>query len=255
MIIIANNPVEASAIGEYPRGSVESSIITTLSESTERYQYDSIDQLKFELQLRKEIINAANALYGSRLAFQVFRKSTCNPAFWDRTVDGGFELKSGVKPSDAINDIFINSSMYGTECATALMIVYYKAILTVYGEALFNKEFQTIHLMNWHKLDKLLREIGIMDKEKDYLPGDRRYFKNPDVDPLTPEWQGENVIDMGHEVYYGHGIGKYDAQTIIAALNENRKADADESAYLMDSAGRPNFKNLSNIYYQSTGAL
>ena len=124
MIIIGNNPVDASTIGaEFPRGSVESTIIKILSESTQKYQYDSINELKFELQLRKEIINAANALYGSRLAFQIFRKSTCNPAFWNRTVDGGFELKSGVNPSDAINDIFINSSMYGTECATASRIV------------------------------------------------------------------------------------------------------------------------------------
>ena len=105
--------------------------------------------------------------------------------------------------------------------------------------------------MNWHKIDRLLREIGVMNKAKDYLPGDRRYFANPDVDPLTPEWQGENVIDMNHGVYYGHGIGKHDAQTIITALNDNRKQNAHNSAYLMDSAGRPNFKNLSDIYYKS----
>ncbi len=256
MIIIANNPVEASAIGsEYPRNSVERDIINILSLSKEKYEYDSINQLKFELQLRKEIINAADALYASNLPFEVFRKSTCNPAYWNRTNDGGFELKSSVKPSDAINDIFANSSLYATECATAMVIVYYKALLAVLGEQLFNKLFQTIYLMNWHKIDRLLKEVGMMKQEKDYLPGDRRYFANPDVDPLTPEWQGENVIDMNHGIYYGHGLGKYDAKTIITELNANRKKDADDLAYLMDSAGRPNFKNLYDIYNKSTGAL
>lgn len=256
MIIIGNDPIEASVIGgDYPRNSIESNIIQILSSSGDEFQYDSINQLKFELLLRKEIINAANALYASHLSFQVFRKSTCNPAYWNRTVDGGFELQSAVKPSDAINDIFVNGSLYATECATAMVIVYYKALLTVFGEQLFNKQFQTIHLMNWHKIDSLLREIGLMNKEKVYLPGDRRYFINPDVDPITPEWQGENVIDMNNGVYYGHGIGKRDAEAIIAALNQNRKEDADESAYLMDSAGRPNFKKLFNIYNQSAGAL
>jgi len=252
MIIIAGQPANIADISsEFPANSVERDIINILASSEQKYQYDSVNQLKFELILRREIINAANELYASDLNFKVFRKTTCNPAYWNRTSDGGFELKEGVKPSDAINDIFINSSLYGTECATAMVIVYYKALLSIYPEELFNQQFKTIYLMNWHNIDPLLREIGMMKQEKDYLPGDRRYFANPDVNPLTPEWQGENVIDMNHGLYYGHGLGKYNAATIITELNNNRKEDADDSAYLMDSAGRPNFKNLGNIYYRA----
>ncbi|MDF2632216.1 MAG: protein-glutamine gamma-glutamyltransferase [Caproiciproducens sp.] len=252
MIIIAGQPANIADISaEFPANSLEREIINTLASSEQKYQYDSVNQLKFELTLRREIINAANALYASDLSFKVFRKTTCNPAYWNRKSDGGFELKEGVKPSDAINDIFINSSLYGTECATAMVIVYYKALLSIFPEELFNQQFQTIYLMNWHNIDPLLREIGMMKQEKDYLPGDRRYFANPDVDPLTPEWQGENVIDMNHGLYYGHGLGKHNAETIISALNGNRREDADDSAYLVDSAGRPNFKNLSDIYYKA----
>ena len=87
-----------------------------------------------------------------------------------------------------------------------------------------------------------------MKKRMDYIPGDRRYFVNPDVDPLTPQWQGENVIDLDGELYYGHGIGIYNAETIIKELNKNRSEGADESARLKDSAGRPNFKKLADIY-------
>ena len=129
-----------------------------------------------------------------------------------------------------------------------MMIVYYKALLNIYSEALFDESFSNIELMNWHHIDKLLKEVGLMKKRMDYIPGDRRYFANPDVDPLTPQWQGENVIDLDGELYYGHGIGIYNAETIIKELNKNRSEGADESARLKDSAGRPNFKKLADIY-------
>jgi protein-glutamine gamma-glutamyltransferase len=253
MIIIAGQPANAADISaDFPTNGVERDIINILASSQHQYAYDSLNQLKFELSLRREIINAANALYRSNMGFEVFRKSTCNPAYWNRMNDGGFELKSGVRPSDAINDIFINSSKYSTECATAMVIVYYKALLSTYPQELFNQLFQTIYLMNWHRIDPLLKEIGMMQQENDYLPGDRRYFANPDVNPLTPEWQGENVIDMGNGLFYGHGMGKYNAERIIKELNGNRRRRATESAYLMDSAGRPNFKNLGNVYFGTT---
>lgn len=248
MILISNNPVDINTISNgYPTNSTEKAVIDILSASEEKYEYDSLDQLKFELNLRKEIVNAAKELNNSGMSFAVFRKSTCNPAFWDRTDEGGFVLKEGVKPSDAIRDIYKNGYQYATECATAMIIVYYKALLAVLPEETFNNTFTKIHLMNWHYIDNRLKEVGLMKKAKDYLPGDRRYFANPDVDPITPEWQGENTIDLGGGRYYGHGIGIHNADTIISALNQNRKEGAEKSAYLMDSAGRPNFKSLAKL--------
>lgn len=252
MITINNAPLNTAALAsEFPENSVERAVINILASSEETYAYDSIDQLKFELKLRREIINAANALNESDISFKNFRDTICNPDYWTRKDNGGFELKEGVKPSDAIRDIFVNSSMYGTECATAMLIIYYKALLEIFPEDVFNRMFQNIHLMNWHLIEREIREVGLMQEVKDFLPGDRRYFANPDVDPTTPEWQGENVIDMGNGIYYGHGIGKYGAETLIRALNLNRKEDADESAYLMSSAGRPNFKRLAALYQRA----
>lgn len=149
--------------------------------------------------------------------------------------------------SDAIDDIFKNGYEYATECATAMVIVYYKAILDVFPAELFNRLFKRIELMNWRRLDPLLDGIGRLDYTGGFLPGDRRYFRNPDVNPATPEWQGENVIMLGPDLYYGHGIGVGGDDTFISALNKNRVRGSSQSAYLINRAGRPNFKNLFKI--------
>jgi len=244
MVVIADKEMSQAELFAEFRDSFERDIISTLVSSSQQYRYDSLNQLRFELRLRKEIVNAARELYRSGLEFSVFRKSRCNPTYWNRSSNGGFVLRDGVKPSDAILDIYRNGSMYATECATAMMIVYYKALLSVYSESQFNKLFPRIELMNWNQIDRNLREVGSMSKRADYLPGDRRYFSNPDVDPIEPEWQGENVIQLGNDLYYGHGIGIQNASRIIQELNENRIFNADESARLLDSAARPDFKRL-----------
>ncbi|MHB1391687.1 MAG: protein-glutamine gamma-glutamyltransferase [Clostridia bacterium] len=232
----------------YMVGSVQRTTLDRLSSSSVVYKYDSLDQLKFELDLRANIVDAAIELSKSKFSFRTFRESICNTGYWERTNEGGFLLKDGIKPSDGVRDIYNNSNKYGTECATAIVIVYYKALVGILPENLFNDLFQGIYLMNWGYLDSDL-EIRHYHSVSDILPGDCRYFKNPDVNPLTPQWQGENVIDLGNGMYYGHGIGIGNALDIINALNKQRKSDARESAYLLDSVTRPGFKNLADKYY------
>jgi protein-glutamine gamma-glutamyltransferase len=251
MIKIDSQIVDPNAfINKYNLNPTGQKIIGILSASDHTYKYSSEYQLKFEVDLRSSIVNAAIALNRSNFSFKVFRKSMCNTDYWLRTDNGGFLLLDNVKPSDAINDIYINSSLYGTECATAMVIVYYKALVDVLPESVFNKLFPEIYLMNWQHLD---RNLGIVDypNVNDYLPGDGRYFKNPDVNPLTPEWQGENVFDLGNGMYYGHGVGIGNANKFISGLNHNRVPGSTKSAYLLDSAKRPNFKHLANISEQS----
>ncbi len=257
MIKIANKPADiAEFLSEYPEYGIERVIINILDGSPHTYSYASKERLQFELKLRREIINAAEALFRSHMSFMTFFNSKCNTDYWIRTPEGGFALRPDVKPSDAIRDIFNNGYKYGTECATAMMMIYYKAMLEVFPEEAFNQMFRNIYLMNWHMIEPELREVGLMQGAYDHLPGDRRYFINPDVNPETPEWQGENVIDLGNGVYYGHGIGRYLAPAFINALNQNRRAGADESAYLLDSVGRPNFDRLFKLYQKvSTTAI
>ena len=248
MIIISSNVLNVNTfINSYNPNDIEKDIITKMDLSKSQYEYDLLDQFKFELELRSSIVIAAKNMNKGNMDFRTFRKSVCNPVYWDRTNEGGFILKSGITPSDAIKDISINSSKYGTECATAMIIIYYQALLNIFAASLFNKLFPTIQLMNWHYIDNLLEDAGYIKKRDDYFPGDRRYFYNPDVDPVKPEWQGENVIDLSNGLYFGHGIGIGDANELISELNKFRIKEATTSAYLLDSASRLDFKALADI--------
>ncbi len=251
MIVISSNFVNAETfINKYKPSNIEIDIITKMDISKDSYGYDSLDEFKFELTLRKNIVIASIKLNNSYMSFRTFRQSICNPDYWNRTAEGGFLLKTGVAPSAAIYDISINSSKYGTECATAMIIVYYQALLNTFPEKLFNELFTKIHLMNWHYIHNNLKDAGYLKKRSDYLPGDRRYIANPHVSPVNPQWQGENIIDLSNERYYGHGMGIGTVDEIITELNKLRKEDATISAYLLDSAARLDFKNLSHIYYK-----
>lgn len=248
MIKISGKQLDPKTLdGTYPQMSLEHSILETISSSEENYDYDSLDELQFELDLRKATLNAARELDRSGMDFAIFRKSKCNSDYWSRTDEGGFMLKDDVKPSDAIRDIYKNGSQYATECATAILIVFYKAILDAFPKLLFDQVFSSIQLMNWHHVDTVLRDIGLMNNVKDYLPGDRGYFINPDVSPEKPEWQGENVIMLDNGVFYGHGLGIHNQATIIKELNKNRIEGAQESAYLMKNVSRPDYRKLWSI--------
>lgn len=247
MIKIGGNIVTQEVIAEaYKQNSMEKKIFDMIAASIREYEFKSLDLLKFELTLRTNIVKAARELYKSNMSFRTFRRSICNPNFWDRTNNGGFIVMDGVKPSDAIKDIFVNSGQYGTECATAIVIIYYRAVVNIYPEELFNKMFPKIQLMNWH----YDRDLGVdyYQSPGDFFPGDCRYFKNPDVNPETPQWQGENTIDLGNGQYYGHGLGIRTADEMIDGLNKRRKEGATVPATLLDSATRPDYKYLGNKF-------
>jgi hypothetical protein len=244
MIDITGNAIKKDDfINKYQLTDVEKEILSKMDTGAAAYRYDSDGELKFELEMRNNIIDAAYGLLKSRFRFRTFRESECNDEFWERSDEGGFSLRAGIKPSDGLYDIYHNGRKYGNECATAIVIIFYKALLEIYKPELFDKLYGDIYLMNWLHEFKHLGVVTYRDLNE-YLPGDCRYFANPDVDPLTPEWQGENTIDCDNGRYYGHGIGISSAEGIIRALNRNRISGSEVSAYLMNTATRPNFKKL-----------
>ncbi|MGO0063450.1 protein-glutamine gamma-glutamyltransferase [Brevibacillus fluminis] len=219
-------------------------IVERMSASQHVFSYDSLDQLKFELKLRNDIVETAKALNDSGASFASFSRSRANPAYWHLTDFGGFQLRYGVKPSDAILDIFMNGSEYAFECSTAIIIVYYRAVLQSIGARSFNRLFPAILLFDG-QFDEGLG-LTTQDLSKTViLPGDVLYFDNPDYNPETPEWMGENVVYVGNGFFYGHGIGIMGAADMIDNLNTLRKPGARRSAYLMDRVARPDFASLA----------
>jgi protein-glutamine gamma-glutamyltransferase len=244
MIQIQQSAVDSSLFGPSSLSKSQEKIFEALLKSPKRYVYENKHQLLFEIVLRDRIIHSAVALNKSRVRFAIFRFSRCNEQFWIRNELGGFQLRKGVPPADAINDIFINSHLYAFECATAIVIVFYKAVLDVIDQQTFNTLFSDLLLYDWH----VDQDLGIRTKKgEDYIPGDCLYFKNPEFDPQTPQWQGENTIYLGDDLHYGHGIGVTTTEKIIAYLNRKRKKFATKSAYLLPQTTRVDFAYLSKF--------
>jgi protein-glutamine gamma-glutamyltransferase len=247
MIVItgANNPIDTSAWSP-----LEKVIYSIKNNSSITYAYDSVEELQFELTLRTKIVEAARALLASKVDFASYKKSRCNWKYWIRTEQGGFQMRPNVVPSAAIRDIYVSGGLYAFECANAMLIVLYKALLDTIGEARFNSLFKDLLLWNWN-FDSDLHLITI-DRRNEPVPGDILYFKNPDVSLDTPEWQGENVVMLAHNLYYGHGIGNKNEKQMIAELNGHRKPNSRQSAYLTDQVTFPDYKFLSQQFASGT---
>ncbi|MGM9986666.1 MAG: protein-glutamine gamma-glutamyltransferase [Bacillaceae bacterium] len=223
-------------------------ILQNLEYAPEIFRYDSIEELAFDVALRDAIVRASYALLNSGMTFEVFTKSTCNPSYWIRTNNGGFQQRRDVSSSKAIKDIFKNGSLYATECATAMIIILYGALLQLYDDETFDKLFPSIYLYTWNYNDNLALQTNTQGS---HIIGDIIYFKNPQVTPYEPEWQGENVVVLGPNAFYGHGLGIKTAEEIIFYLNLKRIPFAFISAYLTDLTTRLDSKKMQKYANKS----
>jgi len=230
MIVVNNKIVQASLKNsEDSSNPLYREILKSLTDSRKSNIYKSNRELSFDLTLRTYIIKASKELLASNMQFRVFRKAYCNPMFWFRTPQGGFRLRPGVRASAGIYDIFRNGQFYATECATAMVMIFYKALLDLYGYEIFDQLFQGLYLYTWNYDQNLAIRTAEVDRP---APGDIVYVKNPQVDPMSPEWQGENAVVMGSGYFYGHGIGIRTLPEIIFHLNMHRYPFAMISAFL-----------------------
>ncbi|WP_244226534.1 protein-glutamine gamma-glutamyltransferase [Paenibacillus protaetiae] len=242
--------VDAEQINKLPLTDMQRAIVRQRQNSPRIYRFSSLDALLFELAMRENIVQAAKALYNGDAGFAVFDRSRCNERLWERTPNGGFQLRPGVRPSDGINDIFENGRMYAFECATAMVLILYKAVLETIGKEKFDTYFPDLYVRDWHYDSDLQLVTAYDNNEATY--GDVLYFKNPDHNPETPEWQGENAIMIGNDLYFGHGIGIRTGEEMIASLNRKRVPFSMQSAYLTDQVNHPSFEHLRNIAARGT---
>lgn len=216
-------------------------IYDSLDKSLSMFEYDTAFQLLFEIKLRENIIEAAMKLKDSGVAFTSFTYSKFNPVYWTK-VPQGYLLKSDALPSDAINDMYSNGEEYGFECSTAMVVIFYKAVLDTIRVADFNYLFGGLLVWNWN-YDPDMAIITLEGNE--FIPGDVVYFMNPEFD--LPIWRGENAVFLGKGLYFGHGIGVGTADEMVKALNTLRKEGAVISAYMLEQHSRLNFKYLSRF--------
>ncbi|TKD68783.1 protein-glutamine gamma-glutamyltransferase [Pseudalkalibacillus hwajinpoensis] len=228
---------------------LEQTILNVMYNSNFNYSFRTLEALFFEVRFRVAITESSRELYYSGVQFADFYRSHCNPMFWQLLPDGAFQLKMGVPASEAVLDIYRNGRLYAFECATAMIIILYRAAIKMIPPQQFNRLFANIRLWGW-KFDQDLQIVHNIPP--DYLPGDIRYVKNPDVNPLTPEWQGENVVDLGDGTFFGHGLGFRPLQGMIEALALRRRPGATRMPYLMLPATRPGFSYLYQFTYNRT---
>jgi protein-glutamine gamma-glutamyltransferase len=228
-----------------PLSDLERGILQKKQASPVTYRYKSTEALLFELKMRSRIVEAARALNSSGIRFATFEFSQGHEPYWSRTENGGLQLNPEIRPSDAIADIFRNGRVYAVECATAIVIVLYKAVLDSIGHGAFDIYFRDLLLYDWH-YDSDLRMMSTDNISEAYV-GDVLYFKNPDHAPETPQWQGENTILLPNNLHYGHGIGIRGTDGIIAGLNRRRRPGSTIPAYLTERVVYPDFEYLRRL--------
>ncbi|MFA1794160.1 protein-glutamine gamma-glutamyltransferase [Bacillus velezensis] len=245
MIIISGQVLRPQDIANWQ---TEESLVPYINELLNppvQFDYGSIAELMFEVRLRRHIVEAARELHGSGVKFATFAKTYGNTAYWRVTPEGALELKYRIPASKAIRDIIENGAFYAFECATAIVVIYYLAVLKTIGEERFNRRFRDITLYDWHYEHlPIYTETG-----SHFLRGDCLYFKNPDFNPAKAQWRGENVIVMGNDQYFAHGLGILTAEQIIQRLNSLRKKNAVQPAYLLNQATRLDAPALYQIMH------
>ncbi len=220
---------------------VKREIYTSLENSPETFQYNSVHEFIFELYLRENIIREARRLHEGEASFAPFTTSKFNPTYWTK-IKYGYLLNDNALPSDAIKDVFSNGKDYAFECSTAIVLIFYKAVLDTIATSFFNSLFQRLLVWDWnYDLD-----LGIVTKRGDnFIPGDVVYFYNPDF--AHPIWTGENAVYLGGDLYFGHGVGIETEEGMIKALNTLRKEGSTKSAYLISQHSRLNSQYLSQF--------
>jgi protein-glutamine gamma-glutamyltransferase len=200
--------------------------------------------LRDRVKIGAAMVGACEDMDKAKHQFALIKDQSFNAAFWAPAGNGGFTLKPGVRPSDAVNDIFKNPSLYKFECATALVIVHYKAMVDLLGPKDFDTVCANLKMGPWVYESTMQTNWKISGGETDASPerqaqlraGDYTYFKNWDVSETgrAAGWQGENVISLGGGKYYGHPFGVSTQEHIVTYLNQHRNAGSTRSAGMLD---------------------
>ena len=170
-----------------------------------------------DLAFRAAVVRAGHDLAASGATFAGNSKEDkVNEVLWTQGYGGRMAVRKWMpdgsigKPSVALRDIFKNGDKYGFECATAMMVIYHKAILDHVGDEAFDRMFsepRQLKFFRWSVEDDDFTEVKRLAHRPSTLkPGSHYYYKNPGAAPENSAWGGENVIYLGDGKFYAHGI-------------------------------------------------
>ncbi len=207
--------------------------------------------LRDRMRIGAAMVGACEDMDRAGHSFALIKDQTFSADCWTPSGNGAFALKPGVKPSDAVADIFANPSKYKFECATALVIVHYKAMLDLLGPKDFDAACASLRMGPWVYESTMAQNWNIdgsgsveadAARQSQLRAGDYTYFKNWEVSDTgrAAGWQGENVISLGGGRYYGHPFGIENGDHIVAYLNQNRNAGSTRSASMLQLQARLN---------------
>lgn len=207
------------------------------------------EALRDRVKIGAAMVGACEDMDGAKHRFALIKDHAFNPAFWEPRGGGSFALKAGVKPSDAVKDMFANPDQYQFECATALVIVHYKAMLDLLGPKDFDAACANLQMGPWvyestmsthWKIDGSGSTEATAARREALRGGDYTYIRNWEVSDQGRDagWQGENVIALGNGQYYGHPFGIATEDHIVNYLNGHRNAGSTRSASMLDLQAR-----------------
>lgn len=204
-----------------------------------------------DLAFRKCVVDAAYALADSGASFSGSADGDkVNTALWTMGYGGKMGVRKFLadgslgKPSAALKDIFDNGRAYGFECATAMMVIYHKAILEHVGAEAFDALFTEPRMMSffrWSIEDDDFADVKtLLHKPTPLRPGSHYYYENVDASPENSAFRGENVIYLGEGKFYAHGVvgasGQYivTEQELVRSLSSLRRAGATKAPRRID---------------------
>lgn len=170
-----------------------------------------------EIAFRARVVTAAKELAASGASFAGSADGDrVNQKLWTMGFGGRMQVRKFLadgelgRPSAALRDIFDNGHQYGFECATAMMVIYHKAILDHVGDDAFDAMFtEPRHLafFRWSiEDDDFLDVKKLVHKPTPLMPGSHYYYTNPDASAENSAFGGENVLYLGDGQFYAHGI-------------------------------------------------
>jgi protein-glutamine gamma-glutamyltransferase len=170
-----------------------------------------------DIAFRAHVVQASKDLAASGASFSPSHETDkVNKELWTLGYGGRMQVRKWLpdgeigKPSTALRDIFQNGRQYGFECATAMMVIYHKAILDHVGDEAFDKMFSEPRNLAFFRWD--IEDTDFVDAKKlvhrpmPLQPGTHYYFENPDAAPENSAFRGENVLYLGDGQFYAHGI-------------------------------------------------